>query len=90
MHSEFQRAWTMPIRSDEAFGKDVGGAEGPLKVNLDELAAVGGDILECLVGSVVVVSLWSDLGQLSIEPTLRGRCTASFGLESSTAHTSSL
>lgn len=45
MHSEFQRACTIPIRREEALGKEVGGAEGPLKVNLDELAAVGGDIV---------------------------------------------
>lgn len=45
MHSEFQRAWTIPIRIDAALGKDAGGAEGPLKVNLAELAAVGGDII---------------------------------------------
>lgn len=45
IHSAFQRAWTIPMRSCEAVGKEAGGAEGPLKAKPDELAAVGGDML---------------------------------------------
>lgn len=34
----------IPIRKDEAVGNEAGGADGPLKVKLEELAAVGGDM----------------------------------------------
>lgn len=45
MHLAFQRAWTMPIRSDGAVGKLSGAAEGPLKAKPPDPSAVGGDIV---------------------------------------------